>query len=643
MISAVGITLQFGDRVLFDHVSLHIGPRDRIGLVGANGTGKSTLIKILAGEAVSGGGSITRAKHCTVGLLPQEGTVLGGKSLFDEVEAVFADSLQTERKIVEVGEQLSQQPEGTEEHAFALQLYGELQHRLELSDAYRRKAEIEQVLSGLGFGPGDASRATSEFSGGWQMRIALAKLLLEKPALLLLDEPTNHLDFESLQWLEEYIGTYRGAVVLVSHDRRFLDTRTTTTFELSEGRLTVYAGNYSFYVRSREERLQQLRAARENQQQYIKQTERFIERFRYKATKARQVQSRIKTLAKLDKLEAGEDVGSIRFAFPACRKPGRTILQLENATKMYGANVVLRDLEIAIERGDRVVFVGVNGAGKSTLARMLAGVESLSSGTRLVGHNVLISYFAQHQAEDLDPTKTALETVHEVAGSDIRPRLRDILGSFLFRGEDVHKNVAVLSGGEKSRLALAKMLMRPANFLVLDEPTNHLDMRSKSVLQQALRSFDGSYVIVSHDRDFVDQLVNRVVDVRHGGIRTYVGNLSDFVEKKRLEEDGNISDGGHGEVAVSSERARKRQEAERRQRRYEKTRPLQERIAGIEGTIEEKEKRKQECEWMMGDPEFYRSGDRVKEITDEYRALERSLREDYASWNKLSTELEDLL
>ncbi|MCK5571998.1 MAG: ABC-F family ATP-binding cassette domain-containing protein [Bacteroidetes bacterium] len=643
MISAVDITLQFGDRVLFDHVSFHIGRRDRIGLVGANGTGKSTLMKILAGEAASEGGSFTRAKHCTVGLLPQEGITLGAKSLFDEVEAVFADALETERRIVEVGEQLSQQTEGTEEHAFALHLYGELQHRLELSDAYRRKAEIEQVLSGLGFGPGDASRATSEFSGGWQMRIALAKLLLEKPALLLLDEPTNHLDLDSLQWLEEYIETYRGAVVLVSHDRRFLDTRTTTTFELSDGRLTAYAGNYSFYVRSREERLQQLEAAGENQQQYIKQTERFIARFRYKATKARQVQSRIKVLAKLDRIETGEDEKSIRFAFPVCRKPGRAILQLESATKMYGANVVFRNLEIDIERGDRAVFVGVNGAGKSTLARMLAGVESLSSGKRLVGHNVLISYFAQHQAEELDPTKTALETVYEVAGGDVRPRLRDILGSFLFRGEDVHKKVAVLSGGEKSRLALARMLMRPANFLVLDEPTNHLDMRSKSVLQQALGSFDGSYVIVSHDRDFVDQLVNRVVDVRHGGIRTYMGNLSDFTEKKRLEQEGNVSDGSRGEVAVSFERARKRQEAKQRQQRYEKMRPLQDRIAGIERAIEEKEKRKQECERMMGDPDFYRLVDRVKKLTAEYRVLERSLKEDYATWNELNTELEDLL
>ncbi|MGB6031449.1 MAG: ABC-F family ATP-binding cassette domain-containing protein [Bacteroidota bacterium] len=643
MVSAVDIRLRFGHRVLLDNLSVWIGPRDRIGLVGSNGTGKSTLLKILAGEIVPDGGKVTRAKHLSVGLLPQEGITLGGRTLYDEAESVFADALETERRMVELEGQLSREPESPEEHAYALELYGELQQNLESSDVYRRTAEIERVLSGLGFTPDDSRRSTDEFSGGWQMRIALAKLLLERPSLLLLDEPTNHLDLDSLQWLEGYIAAYRGAVILVSHDRRFLDTQTGRTFALSQGRLTEYDGNYSFYEKAKEGHLRQLRAAKKNQEQEIRQAERFIERFRYKATKARQVQSRIKALGRMERVEIEEEEDTVRLAFPTCKEPGRSIVQLRSVVKRYGSHTVFRNVDMEIGRGDRVAFVGVNGAGKSTLARIIAGVEPFDSGDRLVGHNVIVSYFAQHQAEELDPAKSVFQTMEEVATGDIRPRLRTLLGSFLFSGDDVHKSVGVLSGGEKSRLALAKMLVRPANFLVMDEPTNHLDMQSKGVLQRALSSFEGSYVVVSHDRDFLDPLVHRVADLGEGGVRMFIGNVSEFTEKNRREGQIDAAPARFPVQHVSDGKMRKRQEAELRQNRYRRAIPLREEISRVELAIEEKEQRKREYELLMGDPDFYRESGRVKEITGEYRMLEDALRQEYVRWNELNTELERLI
>jgi ATP-binding cassette subfamily F protein 3 len=643
MISAVDIRLQFGPKILLDNVSFRIGSRDRIGLVGSNGTGKSTLMKILVGDVTPDGGKVTRARYLTVGLLPQEGITLGGKTLYQEVESVFADALETERRMADLELQLSREPEASEEHTFALELYGNLQQSLESSDVYRRKAEIERVLSGLGFAPADSSRSIDEFSGGWQMRIALAKLLLEKPSLLLLDEPTNHLDLESLEWLEAYIQVYQGAVVLVSHDRRFLDTQTRRTFALSQARLTEYNGNYSFYVTSQEERLRQLRAVKRNQEQGIRQAERFIERFRYKATKARQVQSRIKALDKMKRVEIEEEENTIRFTFPTCKEPGRSVLELRNVVKRYGSHTIFRDVDIDIGRGDRIAFVGVNGAGKSTLARIIAGVEPIDSGERFVGHNVVISYFAQHQAEELDPAKSVFQTVEEVATGEIRPRLRTLLGSFLFSGDDVDKSVGVLSGGEKSRLALAKMLVQPANFLIMDEPTNHLDMRSKAVLQRALKSLEGSFIVVSHDRDFLDPLVNRVVDLGKDGVRTFIGNVSSFTEKKRREGQSNAVSARTASEQLPNGRMRKRQEAELRQSRYRRAKPLREEIARVELFIQEKEERRQECELLMGDPEFYQGGERVREITNEYRMLEDALRREYVRWTELNAELEQLV
>lgn len=644
MVSGVNISLQFGSRVLFDGISFRIGPHDRIGLVGSNGTGKTTLLRILVGEQSPDSGELAKAKYVSVGYLPQEGMSTTGRILYKEVETVFGDVLDVQNNLEAIHQRMADVDHETEEFSELLELYGELQHKLEDTDAFRMKTKIEKVLMGLGFSPRDLDRQTDEFSGGWQMRIALAKLLLQQPSLLLLDEPTNHLDLDSLQWLEEYLKSYEGAVMIVSHDRRFLDNMTSKTYELSLGSLTEYAGNYSFYVVERAERKELLLSAYKNQQQQIKQTERFIERFRYKATKARQVQSRIKALEKLDKIELEDEEDAIHFSFPPAPPSGRVAMELRGIHKSYGMNSIFNGLDFDIDRGDRIAFVGVNGAGKSTLSRIIAGVEPFDAGERKVGHNVVVSYFAQHQAEELDPRKDVLETVDDVATGEIRKRLRNLLGCFLFRGDDVFKKVSVLSGGEKSRLALAKMLLQPCNLIVMDEPTNHLDMRSKAILQEALVEFEGSYVIVSHDRDFVDPVVNKVVEFKGGRIRIHPGNVSDYIYRKQKETEGiqESAKGARAEEEKVDDKERKRREAELRQRRYRMTRPVQEKLSQVEATIELKEKRKAEIEALMAEPEFFHDGEKVKQMTAEYKLLEGELTDAYFRWNELTNELEKI-
>lgn len=644
MISAVNISLQFGGRYLFRDVSFRIGAHDRIGLVGSNGAGKSTLLKVLLGEIPAENGEVAKAKYVTVGYLPQEGMHAEGKTLYKEVETAFGDIVETQERLSQVHTRMEDVPAETEEFQELLELYGELQHKLEDSDVFRMKSKIEKVLMGLGFSTGDMDRETGEFSGGWQMRIALAKLLLTQPSLLLLDEPTNHLDLDSLQWLEEYLASYEGAVIIVSHDRRFLDNMTSKTYEISLGKLTEYAGNFSYYVGEKEQRKELMLAAFKNQQQQIKQTERFIERFRYKATKARQVQSRIKQLEKLELVEIEDEEGGIHFNFPPAPASGRVVMELHGISKCYGDNRLFEGISFDIDRGDRVAFVGVNGAGKSTLARILAGVEPFDGGERRIGHNVVISYFAQHQAEELNPANDVLQTVDEVAAGDIRKRLRNLLGCFLFSGDDVFKKVGVLSGGEKSRLALAKMLLQPSNLIIMDEPTNHLDMRSKGVLQEALRDFEGSYVIVSHDRDFLDPIVNKVVEFKQGRIKAYPGNISDYIYTKQKEQEGQIPGPvtPHRTDTSITDKERKRLEAEQRQKRYQALRPILKKIETLEREIEAKEHRKTEIEEMMGVPDFYKNGESVKEITAEYKAVETELNDAYFRWNELTREQEKI-
>ncbi|MEX1140219.1 MAG: ABC-F family ATP-binding cassette domain-containing protein, partial [Bacteroidota bacterium] len=583
-------------------------------------------------------GRVSKANYVTVGYLPQDGITSRGTSLYLEVESAFENIVLIQHELEEAQQTLATLDPLAPEYADTLEVMGELQHKLEDLDAFRMKSKIERVLLGLGFFMSDMPRQTDEFSGGWQMRIALAKLLLREPSLLLLDEPTNHLDIDSLQWLEEYLRTYNGAVILVSHDRAFLDSLTTKTFALSSGALEEYAGNYSFYEKEKEVRKSLTLNAYKNQQDKLKQTQEFIDRFRYKATKARQVQSRIKQLEKIDLIEIESEEEGIHFRFPQPQPSGRVVMELKKMVKYYGSQRVFEGLDYKIDRGDRIAVVGPNGAGKSTLSRILAGVEPFNSGERIPGHNVTLSYFAQHQAEELDHSKEVLEVVDDVATGDVRRKLRAILGSFLFHGDDVFKKVSVLSGGEKSRLALAKMLLQPANFLIMDEPTNHLDMRSKGVLQEALKQYEGTYAIVSHDRAFLDPIVNTVLEVSLTEVKTYLGTLSEYLARKKEERAGAPTSQPKRAPTVS-EKERRRIEAGKRQQRSDSLKPFRQRLQKLEKEIEQWENRKKELEILLADPEFYKRGDVSKEALREHKTLQMNLENCYAEWTQLTDQV----
>ena len=649
MLSANNITVQFGDHHLFRDISFTVGPHDRIGLVGPNGAGKSTLLKIVASIFEPDTGDINKAHYVNVGYLPQEGIATSGRTLYEEAETAFENILQVRQEMEQAQARLKELDPASEDHSETLEVLGELQHKFEDLDAFRMKSQIEQVLVGLGFSQEDFQRQTEEFSGGWQMRIEMAKLLLKEPSVLLLDEPTNHLDIESLQWLEEKLISYNGAVILVSHDRAFLDNLTRRTWALALGRLEEYSGNYSFYEKEKEVRREQQLNAYKNQQQQIKQTQQFIERFRYKATKARQVQSRIKQIEKMDIIKIEDNEEEIHFHFPPARQTGSIVMEVKRVCKSYGKIDVFNGLDFTIERGDRIAVLGVNGAGKSTFVRMLAEVESIDSGEIKAGYNVVTSYFGQHQAEELDLSSDALGVVDNVAVGEIRTKLRTILGAFLFHGDDVFKKVSVLSGGEKSRLALAKMLLQPANFLIMDEPTNHLDMKSKKVLQDALQEFEGTYVIVSHDRAFLDPIVNKVAEFSHGGVRIFLGNVSDYLYKKKQEAEKletrtfkeEVKDGnGDNQNAELSNKERRRIEAEKRNELSRKLQPLKKELKSIEEEISRMENRRKEIEGMMADPEFYKNGEEAKRISNEYKELEEKLKDKYFRWGELTEEIE---
>lgn len=635
--------VQFGGRVLFDDLSALISPHDRVGLVGSNGAGKSTLLKVIAGMQTAESGDINKAQYVTVGYLPQDGVAALGKNLYEETATAFETILAVQDQLDEAQHNLATLDPASEAYADTLEVFGELQHKLEDLDAYRMKSNIEQVLVGLGFSEQDFQRLTDEFSGGWQMRIALAKLLLQEPNVLLLDEPTNHLDIESLQWLEEYLQRYNGAIILVSHDRAFLDNLTTKTFALSSGKFEFYAGNYSFYEQERVVRKELLMNQYKNQQAQIKQTEEFIERFRYKATKARQVQSRIKQLEKIDLIEIEAEESEIHFEFPQPQPSGRVVMELKALSKSYDDHRIFSGLNYKIERGDRIAVVGVNGAGKSTLSRIIAGVEPFDSGERIEGYNTSLSYFAQNQADELDMTKDVLSVVEEDAATETRVRLRTLLGSFLFHGDDVFKRVSVLSGGERSRLALAKMLLKPANFLVMDEPTNHLDMKSKRVLQEALSGYTGTFMIVSHDRAFLDPIVTKVLEISPGSVRTYLGNVTEYLAKKKEERDASKAPAVPAvSVQGKSEEKKKnwQEEQEKKKALAKELRAIKRSIELIEAEIQKLEMRKTEIETMLGDPEFYKRGSEAADVTEEYGIVKKKIEDAYWQWSKETEKLE---
>jgi ATP-binding cassette subfamily F protein 3 len=520
---------------------------------------------------------------------------------------------------------------------------------LEASGLYTLRSDVEKILMGLGFKESDFSRNTSEFSGGWLMRIALAKLLLKKPTYLLLDEPTNHLDIESLQWMENFLNSYEGAVIVVSHDRAFLDTITNRTLALRKGKMSDYSGNYSFYERKWQEERELLINAQKNQEKELKETEEFIERFRYKASKARQVQSRVKQLEKIDRIEVEDELANVSFSFPEPERSGQVVMRLENIKKSYGNNVVFDGLDYEIERGNKIAVVGPNGAGKSTMIRILAGIEPIQGGERSEGHKVTTNYFAQHQAEDLDLKKDALEVMMSAGSNEKESRLRSILGSFLFRGDDVFKKVKVLSGGEKSRLALAKMLLSPANFLIFDEPTNHLDMSSKNILQQALQQYEGTCVIVSHDRAFLDPVVDKVLEVQQNKVRTYLGNVSYFLDKKKEEADSEkkqavqqenkatVSDSDNENLSRKEQR---RIEAERRNKLSKQLNPIKKKLERVEKEIEQAENRKKEIEALMAETDFYDNTEKVKKTSLEYEDLKMDLTDKYSKWEEYANRIE---
>ncbi len=650
MISLVNISKQYGGDYLFRGLSLRFGDRERVAIVGSNGAGKSTLMKILVGLIEPDSGEITQSRANTVGYLPQDGVRHEGRTLMEEAQTAFNDIIALHDRGDELSWSISRlsadgHTDSPELHELVEEL-GEIQHLLEHREGWNIQTKVSQVLSGLGFHEREFNRMTGEFSGGWQMRIALAKLLLSEPTILLLDEPTNHLDIEALEWLEEYLKTYEGSIVLVSHDRRFLDNLVNRTIEISLGRVTEYPGNYSFFLDEKIKRMELLQSQYENQQQKIRETKRFVERFRYKATKARQVQSRLKMLEKLELIEIEDEERGISFDFPVPPSPGKVLIELAGVTKSYGDIPVFENLSFTIERGDRIAFLGVNGVGKSTLARITAGIEPFQHGERKPGHNVIIGYYAQNQADELDPRKTVLQTVDDVATGDSRRRLRTLLGCFLFQGDDVFKQVAVLSGGEKSRLALAKLLLTPSNLLILDEPTNHLDLRSKAVLQDALTRFEGSYIVVSHDRDFLEPLINKCADFRDGELRLLHGTMSDWLRRRHEEQEGRAErrdSAGHELERKSAQhlaRERRREEAEMRQELYKKTKPLRNAISRKEKEIEAAEKRKTEIEAELADPGTYHDPEKAKSVNAEYKAVTTRLAYLYDEWEKLMEEME---
>ena len=537
MISLDNLTISYGGWTLFDGISFMINPKDRIGLVGKNGAGKTTLLRVITGEQQPTEGVVTINGECTIGYLPQQMRVADTTTLVAETAKAFDEVLRIEADIERLTAEIGSRTD------YESAEYEELIHRLnDANDRYHilggdtRDADIERTLLGLGFKRTDFERPTREFSGGWRMRIELAKLLLKRPSIFLLDEPTNHLDIESIQWLEEYLKNYNGAVLLISHDRAFLDNVTTRTVEISLGKAYDYKVPYSKYVVLRAERRAQQMAAYENQQRLIEKTEEFIEKFRYKPTKSNQVQSRVKQLEKLERIEVDEeDLSRLNIKFPPAPRSGQIVADVKGVGKAFGEKRIFSGAEFTIERGQKIALVGRNGEGKTTFARMLIGELEQSEGEIKLGANVNIGYYAQNQDDLMDGEFSVFDTLDRVAVGDIRTRLRDILGAFLFRGEDIDKKVKVLSGGERSRLAMARLMLEPYNLLVLDEPTNHMDMRSKDILKDALQKFDGTVVVVSHDREFLDGLVDRIYEFRDGGVREYLGDIWYFLEKRKVE------------------------------------------------------------------------------------------------------------
>ncbi len=645
MISINQVTVSFGGFDLFKEISFQVSESERVGLVGKNGAGKTTLLKLIAGEAQPTSGAISMPKDIRLGYLPQQMALASGRSVLDETLLAFSETINIKNQIDKLGHEIATRTDyHSEEYLRLINQLTEFNDRYSLLDGATADAQAEQTLLGLGFKRTDFTRPTTEFSGGWRMRIELAKILLRKPEILLLDEPTNHLDIESIQWLEDYLKTYQGSLLLISHDRAFLDNVTQRTVELSLGSAYDYKVPYSKYVQLRKERREQQMAAYRNQQKVIEDTQDFIERFRYKATKSVQVQSRIKMLDRMEIIEVDEeDLSTLNIRFPAAPRSGDVVCEAKGVAKSFGNHLIFKDVSFSIERGQKVAFVGRNGEGKTTMSRILIG-ELDYNGVAKIGHNVSIGYFAQNQDELLDNSITVLDTIDKVAVGDVRTKMRDILGAFLFRGEDVDKKVKVLSGGERNRLALAKLMLQPYNLLVLDEPTNHLDMRSKDVLKNALLNFDGTLIVVSHDREFLDGLVDKIYEFSDGKVREHIGGIYDFLRRRKLEslkelERKQVEASKNVETKTASDQKilwEERKEIDKQIRKVES------RIAEVEKKISQFENDIADMDNKLANPEQSGINLNDKAFFNSYESAKKQLSEMMGEWEKLSFEYEEL-
>lgn len=639
MIAAEQLTVEFSGFTLFDSISFLINPKDRIALVGKNGAGKTTLLNIFAGEQQPTAGRVMKSTDVTIGYLPQHLLPAGQRTVIDEAETAFDELLRLQQSIEELTQALAQREDhhSQEYHRLIDQLAHETE-RFHLLGGGRYRAESEKILLGLGFERDDFERHVNEFSGGWRMRIELAKILLKKPDLLLLDEPTNHLDIESIQWLEEFLISYSGAVLLVSHDRAFLDNVSNRTIELSLGRIHDFRVSYSQYVALRKEQLEQQQRAFQNQQKLIQDTEEFIERFRHKATKAVQVQSRIKQLDKMDRLEPEEiDTSRLQLKFPPAPRSGNLPLEIEHLTKTYGDQLILDDISFMLHRGDKVAFVGKNGEGKTTLVRCIMG-ETEYSGVLKLGHQVKIGYFAQNQAALLDENKTVFQTVDDVAVGDIRTKLRDILGAFMFGGDAIEKKVGVLSGGERSRLAMIRLLLEPVNLLILDEPTNHLDMPSKDVLNSAIQSFDGTAIVVSHDREFLDGLVSKVYEFGHKKVIEHLGGIYDFLQSKKMDSLRELERNTLSKATLTTNK-----EEPSTKKEYEARKEFNRQLKKLERQIETTELRIDQLEKEIALLEISLSQQNDAAALSRYEQLQSQLAAELSQWETYYAEKEKIL
>ena len=634
MLAINNLSYYIGSRPLYEGANLHVKPKDKIGLVGLNGTGKSTLLKLIVGDYQPDGGDISKSNDCSIGFLNQDLlSFQSDDSILNVAMQAFEEALAIEHKIERVLKQME-----TDYDDKLVDKLTRLQEKFEILEGYALQARAEEILEGIGFSTADLKRPLREFSGGWRMRVMLAKLLLEKPALLMLDEPTNHLDLPSIQWIENYLRSYEGAFIVVSHDRQFLDNTVEMIVEVANGQLTPYAGNYSFYLEERELRREIQRNAFENQQQKIKQTERFVERFRAKATKARQVQSRVKALERMDRVDdVVDENATVNFKFKFKRQSGRWVSEIKDMSKAYGDIEIFEEADCSIERGDKIAFIGANGKGKSTLLRIIAGTEPFE-GERQLGYNVEMGFYAQHQLEALHVENEILEELKQAGSEKTEQELRGVLGCFLFMDDDVFKKIKVLSGGEKSRVALAKTLIGEANFLILDEPTNHLDIQSVNILIQALQQYQGTFVIVSHDRHFISQVANKVWFIENKEVKEYPGTYDEYVywQSQRTVD----SPSAPAAQEAPKKTVPKNSEADQAQQR--ELARLQREVHEVETEITALEKEKKKIEQALAQPDVYSDSQRQQEATQRFADVEKKLSQKTQQWETLAQRAEEL-